>query len=300
MSPARAFLFLTLIGTTWGLSIPLTRIAVTAGHSPWGLIAWQLIIATICTALMLKGTGRALPRLGHGWPIMVFVAVIGTLLPNSFSYRAAAELPAGIMAIVIAIVPIFAVPVAWALGLERPGPKRLLGIAMGAVAITLIALPETSLPDPSKAGWILIALIAPLSYAIEGNGLAKFGTRGLDPIAVLFGASLLGTVVIVPVTLATGTWIDPVRVWGPAEWAILGIGLTHMAAYSGYIWLVGQAGSVFAAQVAYIVTGSGVIWSMLLLDERYAAWVWVALALMMAGIALVQPRRTEQTTQALE
>ena len=291
MSAARAFAFLTLIGATWGLSIPLTRIAVTAGYTPFGLITWQLIIAVIGTGLFLLATGRALPSFRYGWPVMLFVAAIGTLIPNSFSYRAAVELPAGIMAIVIAIVPIFAVPVAWALGLERPGPKRLLGIGMGALAITLIALPEASLPDPSKAVWVLIALIAPLSYAVEGNGLAKFGTRGLDPASVLFGASALGLIVALPTTLITGSWINPVTIWGPAEWAILGIGIAHMAAYSGYIWLVGKAGSVFAAQVAYIVTGAGVVWSIILLGERYSPWVWAALILMMAGIALVQPRK---------
>jgi drug/metabolite transporter (DMT)-like permease len=60
--------------------------------------------------------------------------------------------------------------------------------------------------------------------------------------------------------------------------------------YSAYVWLVGRAGSVFAAQVSYLVTGFGVLWSMALLGERYSGYVWAALALMFAGLALVQPR----------
>jgi len=47
---------------------------------------------------------------------------------------------------------------------------------------------------------------------------------------------------------------------------------------------------VFSSQVAYLVTGWGVLWSMLLLGEWYSIWVWMAFALMLVGITLVRPR----------
>jgi drug/metabolite transporter (DMT)-like permease len=53
---------------------------------------------------------------------------------------------------------------------------------------------------------------------------------------------------------------------------------------------VGRAGPVFAAQVSYLVTLFGVTWAMLFLGEGYSALVLAALALMLAGLALVQPR----------
>jgi len=45
--------------------------------------------------------------------------------------------------------------------------------------------------------------------------------------------------------------------------------------------------------VAYLVTGFGVIWAMLLLGERYSVWVWMAFALMLVGIALVKPHESD-------
>ena len=65
--------------------------------------------------------------------------------------------------------------------------------------------------------------------------------------------------------------------------------MLNALAYSGYVWLIGRAGSVFASQIAYLVTGFGVVWSKLLLGESYSALVWSAFVLMLAGIALVQP-----------
>ena len=61
-------------------------------------------------------------------------------------------------------------------------------------------------------------------------------------------------------------------------------------AYGGYIWLIARTGPIFAAQISYLITGFGVVWSMLLLGERYSGWVWLALVLIMAGLFLVRPR----------
>ncbi|QPH53002.1 DMT family transporter [Pontivivens ytuae] len=287
----RAVAALLAIGAAWGATIPMTKLAVSTGYQPFGLIFWQLAMATVLLGGWLARRGR-LPSLLRAWPLFLMVALLGTLVPNSFSYRAAAELPAGVMAIVIAMVPMFALPVALSLGRERPRLMRFLGVALGAVAVVMIVGPEASLPEPEKAPWVLIALLAPLAYAFEGNLLSRFGTQGLDPVEVLFGASALGVVIALPLALGSGQWASPTGAWDVAKWAIVINGVLHVAAYAGYIALVGWAGAVFASQVAYVVTGAGVLWSMLLLGERYSPWVWAALLLMLAGLTLVRPRGT--------
>ena len=42
--------------------------------------------------------------------------------------------------------------------------------------------------------------------------------------------------------------------------------------------------------MAYLVTGFGMVWSMLILHENYAGWVWLAFVAVLLGIFLVQPR----------
>jgi drug/metabolite transporter (DMT)-like permease len=61
---------------------------------------------------------------------------------------------------------------------------------------------------------------------------------------------------------------------------------------------VDRAGAVFAAQVSYLVTGFGVLWSMMILSERYSPFIWAALVLVLLGVALVQPRRRESLAEA--
>ena len=110
-------------------------------------------------------------------------------------------------------------------------------------------------------------------------------------VAVLFGASVLGLAIVAPVAGLLGLWIDPLQPFGTAEWGIVASSTCHAIAYTGYVWLVRRAGVAFTSQVGYLVTIAGVLLSGALLAEAYSPWVWAALAVMLAGIVLVQPRR---------
>jgi drug/metabolite transporter (DMT)-like permease len=93
-----------------------------------------------------------------------------------------------------------------------------------------------------------------------------------------------------PLAAMTGQFISPLPPWGAPDLAILGSSVSHALAYAGYVWILGRAGAVFAAQVSYLVTAFGILWAWLLLGETYSGWVWAALALMFTGLFLVQPR----------
>ena len=284
-------LILVLWGAAWGMSQPLAKIAVTEGYRHFGIIFWQFAIGAALLGAINLARRRPLPRQGRHLAFYTIIALIGTLLPNSASYTAAIHLPSGIMSIVLSLIPMLAFPIALALGLDRFSALRLVGLVLGLVAMILIAAPESSLPDRAMVWWLPLALVAPVFYAFEANFVARYGTEGLDAVQVLLGASLVGLVLAAPLSVMTGQFISPIRPLGMAEWAIIGSSLAHAGAYTAYVWLVTSAGSVFAAQVSYLVTGFGILWAKLLLGETYSPWVWAALVLMLAGLALVQPRK---------
>ncbi len=278
------------LGTGWGLSWPLAKIAVSTGHGAFGLIFWQLVLSVFFLGTIHLWRGGRWPISRASLPVHATVALFGTILPDAISYPAAFHLPAGILSIIVAATPMLSFPIALALGADRFAPRRLLGLTLGLVGVGLIVLPGAGVSGPVLTLWVLLALLAPLSYAIEGNFVDTWGTAGMDAIQVLLGASLIGLCAATPLALLSGQFIDPFVPWGPPEWALVGAASIHAFVYTGYVWLVGRSGAVFAAQVSYIVTLSGVSWSMLLLGERYAGLVWLALGLMVAGIFLVAPR----------
>ncbi|SEO44305.1 Permease of the drug/metabolite transporter (DMT) superfamily [Salinihabitans flavidus] len=289
-SPVALFGMLLVLGAGWGLSQPLNKIAVSEGYQPLGIIFWQLVIGATVLGTLRSAQGKPLSLALPYWRTFVLIAIVGTLLPNSFSYRAAIHLPAGVLSVMLSLVPIFAFPIALWLGIDRFTLPRMAGLVVGLVGVVILANPD-SMPDPSMVWWLPIALVAPFCYAVEGNIVAKWGTQGLGPGHVLFGASVLGIFIALPLAVISGQFISPFTDWNAPEYAILITSLVHVAVYTGYVWLMGQAGSVFAAQVAYIVTGAGVLWSMLILHERYSLWIWLAMGIILVGMALVQPRR---------
>ena len=277
-------------GIAWGMTIPLTKIAVSTGHEPLGLIFWQLAVGTLALGAIAIVRRVRLPLGRRTLGYFLVIGVLGTIFPNTFTYLSVSHLPAGVLAIVIATVPMFALAIATAMRLERLEPLRALGVVLGAVAVALLLGPEASLPEPEKAVFVVVALIAPACYGAEANYIAVRAPPEVDAISTLLGASALGTLIAWPLAVGTGSWVDLSGRWGDAEWALLAASPCHVTAYTVYVWLVGAAGAVFAAQVSYVVTVSAVLLSALLLAERYSSWVWLALVVMIAGLALVQPR----------
>ena len=290
---------LLIIGAGWGLTVPLSKIAVSTGHGHFGLIFWQLAIGVAFMALVQAVRGRlALRTDAAALKVYTVIALIGTVIPNTASFQALAQLPSGLISVLLSTVPMLAFPIALALRVELFSLRRLAGLTLGLIGVLVLVLPEASLPEAGMLAWIPVALVAPVFYAFEGNYVARWGIAGLDAVEVLCGASLVGAAIALPLALGSGQFIDPRGPWGAAEWALVGASVIHVSVYAGYVWLVGRAGPVFAVQVSYLVTGFGVLWALVLLGESYSVWFWLAMALILAGVAVVQPRAGDGTLDA--
>lgn len=289
----RALYLLVLVGAglAWGSTQSLGKLAASTGHGPWGLILWQQVVATALTGALVAVRGAPL-RLGReALTFAGVVAVIGVVIPNTTFYLAVARLPAGIMSIVIATIPLMALPLAVAIGRDRFDAPRVVGLVAGLGGVAVIAAPGAALPDPSLAPWLLVALVGPAFYAMESNFVAAYGTAGLDPLQAIFLASLASLALCLPLAALSGEAYAPWADWGADDAALLAASAVSVAAYVAYVWLAREAGAVFASQLSYLVTASGLLWAMMLLGERFPPGIWAALALMLGGLALVRPRR---------
>lgn len=290
ITQALPLIVLILAGAAWGATQPLSKTAVSEGYRHFGILFWQMSIGAVVLGLVcaLRGTGMSFAR--RDLSLYLVLALIGSVLPGITSYSAAIHLPSGVLSILLSSIPMIAFPIALTLGLERFRWRRLAGLSLGFAGICLLILPENSLPASVPLIWIFVALISSFFYALEGNVVARWGLGGLDPVQALCGASVMGAAITLPLALLSGQFIDPRGPWGAPDLAIIATSLLHAAAYTSYVWLVGRAGAVFTVQVSYFVTLFGVIWAMLFLNESYSPYFWAALGIMLAGLALVQPR----------
>ena len=286
---------LILLGVGWGSTQALGKMAVSSGYQHFGLIFWQAAIGVLVLGALNLVRRRHFSLNRAGLRFAFIIACIGTLIPNSTFYISVAHLPSGVMSILISTIPMLSLPIALALGMDRLDPLRLLGLLCGFIGVALIAIPQTSLPTPDMAAWLPLAMVGPVFYALEGNYVAKWGMGGLDAVQAMFWASMLAALLALPLALGMGQWIDPRPPYGQPELALMASSTIHALMYAAYVWLAAKAGAVFATQTSYVVTPSGVLWAMLLLDEQFSAWVWAAMAVMLVGLFLVQPHNRSDT-----
>jgi len=289
--------FLVLMGAGWGATQPLTKIAVSTGYGPFGLLVWQQVLGAALMGLVCLLRRKPLPRHAGALRTYLVIALIGAVLPNSISYTAAVHLPSGIMSLLLSVIPMFAFVIALALGTERFAARRLGGLCCGLVGVLIIIAPSVDLGQAVPVGWAAAYLAVALFYAFEGNYVARWGVAGLDPFQLMLGASLTGLVIVAPLMLLSGQTIVPLWPLPGPQAALVASGLIHVVVYASYVWLVGRAGAVFAVQVSYMVTGFGLFWAWLVLGEAFSNVIFVALGAMFAGMYLVQPRPKPVTPQ---
>ncbi len=286
-----AWLVLLFAGVVWGLSFSLARMAVEGGGDPLGITLWQAGLGAVFLLAVTTGRRKTISFRGNLLVLYVICALLGTAVPGVLFYHAAAHVPAGVLAITVTLVPILTVFLALLLGVERLAVFRLLGVLCGLLAVVLLVAPEGSLPDASAVFWVLVACLASVCYAAENMVIALRMPDRASPFMVACGMHLMATAILAPVVFAADSFVVLAWPWGQVEWAILGLGAGNALAYSLFIYLVNRAGPVFASQVAYVVTLSGVFWGMAIFGEEHSPWVWLSLAVMLGGLAMVTPRR---------
>jgi drug/metabolite transporter (DMT)-like permease len=295
----RAAIYLTMVfcGGIWGLVPTLAKSALEDGAHPFGLTWWQGIGGGTLLLLVLIVRRKRLPLDRPHVTLYVFCGLVGTIMPTMALFYAAEHVSAGIMAMLMATVPIAAYLFSLILRIDRWQPVRSLGIALGVGAIAMLVLPgsDTSIDDPF---WIVIAVLVPLGYAIENVYIAVRSPRGTDATVLVCGMVLTGGLIMTPVMLATGTWYPITWPLSEAELSVLAIFVVNILSYGMFIALIFAAGPVLASMSGYFTVLTGILWGMALLGESHGIWFWVALVTMLTGMAMVRERRVERAVAA--
>jgi drug/metabolite transporter (DMT)-like permease len=289
-SPRGLALALVVIGLGWGLGAPLGKIMVGGDHAHLTLVVWDQALTLLLLAPVAALRRGRLPWHPVALRLYALVAVFGLLLPFFVVLAAAERVPAGVLALAIGLIPISALGFATAFGRERADLRRGLGLVLGLAAVAVLSLPGAGFAGKISLAGLLLALIAPLSYGLEGVRVDLHETEAISPFDITLGASLIALPVLLPAALLSGTPLLPQRPFGAPEAAVAIGAVLHVTGYIAYLWLIGRAGPVYAAQIAYVETAAGVGWSWLLLSETYPPVFWAALALLAGGLALVRPR----------
>ena len=283
--------FLLIMGTAWGLSFSLGKIAVENGAKPFGVAQFQVMFAGIILLFVTVIRRKSIRDMKDKLGLIFCVALLGAAIPSVLFYYAAPHVPAGVLSITVALIPLMTYGFSIPLKLEIFSVMRIVGLVFGVIAIFLIVLPENSLPDPAALPWVLIACISALCYAVENIILGLKSALTVGPMRLAMGMNLIAALALLPITILTDSLFIPSFPPQNVDYAVIGLGLITVVAYTMFVLSIALFGSVFSSQVGYVVTVTGVFWGMLIFGESPSVWIWFSLFTMIVGLALVTPRK---------
>lgn len=278
-------------GVVYGSSFSFMKLAVSEGAAPLGIVFWFAVLATFILTFELTVTGKLKNISFSLVPFCLPWGILSVVLPNLFFFYAAQRIPASIIAIGIALVPILTLGGAVLLRRESLTWQRAAGLMLGGIAVMMILLPRSSLPEARDTLFALIAFAGAACYAAEHLYVEMRAPKNIAVDQLLFVMFTVVTILLLPIVLATETFFWPNWPFGIAEGAMIAVTGITLLDYFLITLLILWAGPVFTSQAAYIVTLSGVAWGILIFQDDLSNWTWFAIGLLMLGLKLVRPNK---------
>lgn len=276
-----------LLGAIWGGTPSLSKFIAIHGVPPLGSVFWQAGGASLFLLVIAHLRGGRVPLTPRHLIYYAAVGFVGYALPNANMILVTREIPAGLMAVVLTMNPVLTYLLVLAFRIERINALRATGVALGLAGALVLVLPRGTLPDPAMLPWLLMAFVSPLLYAF-GNAFAeKFRPAGMDSLSLagaMVGAAAIGVGIA---ALATGSFYPIWREASAVNFVIAAYSALSVVIFFLFFELIRLAGAVAVGQVAYIITLTGLGWGALLYGERPSPWIWLAIALVFAGVGLV-------------
>ena len=278
----RPAVILTVLALIWGASFMLIKIA-DRELAPATLILGRLGSAALllaAIAFVRLGPRATLAELRGAWRWLVVVGLVNTAIPFWLLSWGETRIDSGLASIIQGAVPIFNALLAFAFFREaRVSGLRLLGLAIGFVGVALLVGAQ---PEGKLLGALAVVAMA-LCYAI-GTLIAGRHLRGTSPLVVALASTAVSTVAALP----AGILQAPAGMWhGETIMAILVLGFVGTAiAYLLFFALIQRAGPNYATLVTYLVPPIALAYGAIFLGESFGATAFVALALILAGVAL--------------
>lgn len=277
----------------WGSTYLAIRFAVET-LPPFLMAATRFLVAG---GLLLAWVGRRRggERLtARHWGAATVVGGLMLLAGNGTVVWAEQFVASGLVALLVATVPLWMVLLDWARpGGTRPGPAVVLGLAVGFAGVAVLIGPGNGAADAVALLPALALLGASAAWAL-GSIYSRRASLPSTPLLSTAVQMLAGGALLAVVGLASGeaAAIDPEVI---SQRSVLGlvylIVFGSLIAFSAYVWLLRVSTPAKVSTYAYVNPMVAVLLGAALANEPLTPRVGVAALLVIAAVALVTLKR---------
>lgn len=289
--PPRLGAFLAIV--FWGVSFVFTK-RVVSEIPPAALVFARACLGTLLLAGLLAWRRKPLLPPARALPALLVMGFVGVAFHQMLQAEALKLTSAVNTGWLIGLIPVWSALLAAALGKERFGGLKVLGLAVGfggALLVVTRGRPSAGLLGlPSTRGDLLV-LASTVNWAVYSL-LGHRTIRELGATQATAGGMALGALMLLPFFLAAG---GPPLFHGltPAGLAAL-LSLGFLSSGLGYLFWYGALEKIEATKVAaflYLEPLATLAAAVVLLGEPVGLSTVAGGALVLVGVALVQRAR---------
>jgi drug/metabolite transporter (DMT)-like permease len=213
------------------------------------------------------------------------MALFNNVVPFSLITVAQEEIESSLAATLVGTMPLFTLVFAWALATEPPSAERAAGLIVGFIGAVVVIGPDLGDVTESSTLAQFAVLGASMSYAIA-TVVARRYAQG-PPMSLAAGQFVIGaTVAVILAAAVDGAPPDDVPARALAAALALGV-LSSGLAYIVFFGLIQRITATQASLVSYIIPIVATVLGWVVLDEAIGPNLFVGLALILAGVLIV-------------
>ena len=283
------WLRIAFIALIWGGAFMVVRVALR-DFAPLSLAAGRITIGALSLYMLMRWRGVELPLFTDGrlWRFVALVGLLSSAIPFALLSWGQQHVPSAFAGMTMAALPIFVLPLAhFLVPGERVYMRKIIGFGVGFVgAILLIGTSGLGLAEgPLEATARLACVAAAFCYA--SGSIATRQCPPVNELALSTTSLIVAALVLVPVALVVDGW--PTMPSTTGLLAILYLGLIPTAlAFIIKVAVIRSVGPSFMTLTNYQVPVWSVLFGSLFLGENLPATLFVALALILLGVAIIQ------------
>ena len=283
------WLRIAFIALIWGGAFMVVRVALR-DFAPLSLATGRITIGALSLYMLMRWRGVALPSFADArlWRFVALVGLLSSAIPFALLSWGQQHVPSAFAGMTMAALPIFVLPLAhFLVPGERVYMRKIIGFSVGFLgAILLIGTSGLGLAEgPLEATARFACVAAAFCYAC-----GSIATRQCPPVnelALSTASLIVAVLILVPIALVVDGW--PAMPSATGLLAILYLGLIPTAlAFIIKVAVIRSAGPSFMTLTNYQVPVWSVLFGSLFLGETLPATLFVALALILLGAAIIQ------------
>jgi drug/metabolite transporter (DMT)-like permease len=282
------WLMLIILSVLWGGTYFTGKIAL-AHFTPFALLFWRIVIATLFLGLLVKITKTPLPFDKKSWQAFLGMCLLNNILPMSFIFFGLNGLSSSLASILNATTPIFTVLVMhFSTKDEKITLNRGFGVLLGFLGVVVLMGVEG---EAKSLFYILCCLGAALSYGFSGLYGRRFVKMQIAPMSVAFGQLACSSVIMVVINLIfqTNVLFAPPNLHIYLATFTLGVFCTGVA-YILFFKILQSAGATNIMLVTFLIPISSIFMGVLFLKETLLISHIFGMILIGLGLAAIDGR----------